>query len=53
MRECEEGFLYQIYTKILDLGCDMVETREKKFAVGVVMLSYLAGKALIYREPFC
>jgi len=53
LRECEEGFLYQIYTKILDLGCDMVETREKKFAVGVVMLSYLAGKALIYREPFC
>lgn len=31
----------------------MVETREKKFAVGVVMLSYLTGKALIYREPFC
>ena len=23
------------------------------FAVGVVMLSYLAGKALIYRELFC
>ena len=51
-RLCEAEFTRNLHVK---LRCFWVVTWLKlnMFTVGVVMLSYLAGKALICREMFC